>query len=73
MTKLERGKKEQIIEPEWYARGDIGEYVLSLIEHHLIDQWDEDGFMNSARQIDMSDDEIIGLKSTSIKFKKKKC
>ena len=58
MTKLERGKKEQIIEPEWYARGDIGEYVLSLIEHHLIDQWDEDGFMNSARQIGMSDAEI---------------
>jgi hypothetical protein len=47
-----------VMKPEWYARGDIGEYVLSLIEHHLINQWDEDGFMSSARQIGMSDDEI---------------
>ena len=46
------------MEPEWYARGDVGEYVLTLVEHHLINQWDEAGFTESATGIGLSDDEI---------------
>ena len=32
--------------------------VRSIADRTSFDQWDEDGFMNSARQIGMSDDEI---------------
>ena len=47
-----------MMEPEWYERGDVGEHLLTLVEHHLINQWDEVGFIWSAIDIGMSDDEI---------------
>jgi len=42
----------------WYARGDMGEQVLSIVEARLDDMIDDQQFINKLYAIGMSDKEI---------------
>ena len=48
-------------EVKWYARGEMGEYVLSLVESLSDKMITSDAFIYRSRQAGLSDQEIMDV------------
>lgn len=48
-------------EVKWYARGEIGEYVLEVVEAAINESIDADQFIHSLRKIGMDEQEIMNV------------
>ena len=43
----------------WYSKGELGEYVLDIVEAAIDETIDQDQFISKLRQIGLSDQEIM--------------
>ena len=48
-------------EVKWYARGEMGEYVLDVVESASDNVINMDAFIAKLRQVGMSDQEIMDV------------
>lgn len=48
-------------EVKWYARGEMGEYVLGLVESMIDESITKDAFIYRLRQAGLSDQEIMNV------------
>lgn len=48
-------------EAVWYARGEMGEYVLDVVESAIDEQINQDQFIAKLRQVGMNDQEIMDV------------
>ena len=48
-------------EAKWYARGEVGEYVLDVVESASDSIINMDAFIAKLRQVGMSDQEIMDV------------
>jgi hypothetical protein len=51
----------EVSEVKWYARGEMGEYVLSLVESLSDKMITSDAFIYRLRQAGLSDQEIMDV------------
>lgn len=48
-------------EVKWYARGEMGEYVLEVVEAAINESINADQFIHSLRKIGMDEQEIMNV------------
>lgn len=48
-------------EVKWYARGEMGEFVLDVVESAIDEQINQDQFIAKLRQVGMNDQEIMDV------------
>lgn len=48
-------------EVKWYARGEMGEYVLDVVEGAIDNVINMDAFIAKLRQVGMNDQEIMDV------------
>lgn len=53
-------------EVKWYARGEMGEYVLEVVEAMINESIDMDGFIAKLRQAELSDQDIMNVYASEV-------
>lgn len=53
-------------EVKWYAYGEMGEYVLSVVEDMINESIDMDGFIARLRQAELSDQDIMDVYASEV-------
>ena len=50
----------------WYAKGEMGEYVLEVVEAAINKSIDMDGFIARLRQAELSDQDIMDVYASEV-------
>lgn len=53
-------------EVKWYARGEVGEYVLEVVEAAINESIDSQQFINKLAAVGMDDQEIMDVFASEV-------